>query len=640
MGSSRIHICSKHRRPRRHSSCALVCCSLVAGVTLLSGCFPGGPPRTPRPRLPEATLRDTPAILRGTVGAETLLRGEEFLLVSGYGLVVGLNGTGSADIPPSVRAILEREMTRRGVGREGRGLEAVSPSQLLSDLNTAVVLAQAAIPPGAPVGTTHDVLVTALPGTATTSLEGGRLWTADMRAGLLRPGAPDTRVIAQARGDIFINPFADPAQDGTDDINRRIGRVLSGAVVTEARQLTLVLDSPSHARARLIVSAINTQFPQAPGDREPTARGVNEELIEITPPQQYRDNLEDFVQLLLAARIQRSFPEEWAHRYATALKEQPEYASELSWRLQSIGKTAIPMMRNLYDSPDILPRLAALRAGAALGDALTTAELMSLAQNGAAAIRVAAIELLGDAGSDPQINLTLRELADDDAIEVRIAAYEALVARADPLLDRRVFFDKFVFDSLPSTKPLIYVTQQDDPRIAVFGDAHINRPTLVFGWSDRLILSADSDQDPLRVYYLDHVSGESTQATVSPDLVEFIEFLAHKQTPESPAPGLNLTYSQVVGALHEIWKNDGMNAQFVAEQDKLAAELLRSITDQAIEERPEFSDDGADEQSSDSDRPTDETQVEEGDPEGQSTDSEPEKPKSYVVPVPRLSKPK
>ncbi|TVQ32660.1 MAG: hypothetical protein EA376_04665 [Phycisphaeraceae bacterium] len=550
------------------------------------------PEQRERASMPDRVVRDMPAILRGTIGAESFLRGTESLLITGYGVVVGLNGTGSADVPASVRSVLEREMSRRGVGRESVGMGWTSPSRMLDDPNTAVVLVQAVVPPGAPAGSRFDVLVTALPGTATTSLEGGRLWTTDMRGGLTLPGGPDTPSLARASGDIFINPFADPASSGEDAINRRSGRVLNGGEVTRSRELILVLDNPSHARARSMVAAINTKFPSdSTVDRGQTAWGLNSEQIEISVPARYSDDTEEFLELLMSTRVDTSFPEEWARRYTQEMRSQPDLATELSWRLQAIGRPAVPFLRDLYDYPEVAPRLAALRAGARLGDALVTPHLKDLATGGPSFLRAIAIELLGDMGPDPMVNLALRELLEVDQLEVRIAAYEALAKRGDPLLDRRRMGNKFTLDTIPAAKPMVYVSQQGEPRIVIFGSGlDVKRPTLASGWSDRLMLASDSPSDEIRVYYLDHRSGRSTRGTIGPEVKDLIRFLSHRQTPENPAPGLDLSYSEVVGALHEIWKDGAINADFVAEQDKLAAELLRSATDPALEERPEFSD--------------------------------------------------
>jgi len=582
-----------------------------------------------RGRQPDAVVRDIPAVLRNTIGAQATVRGLEPILVSGYGLVVGLNGTGSGDVPAAIRAQMEREMGLKGIGREQMGMGWTTPSEMISDPNTAVVLVQASVPPGAPSGSRFDVLVEALPGTATTSLEGGRLYTADLRPGLQLPGGPAMQPVANARGDIFINPFADPARDGEDSIIRTTGRILHGGIVLDRRDLTLILDSPSHARARSIVNAINTKFPQGPQDREPTARGASEDLIHLNVPAQFKDDPEEFLQLLLHTRVDQLFGKDWAVRYARALRSEPAIAEDLSWCLQAIGEAAIPPLRELYDYPEIVPRNAAIRAAARLGDPLVTPHLKEMALSGPESTRTMAIELLGDMPPDPSVNIALRELLSARAIDVRVIAYEALARRYDPTMSSRAVAGKFRLDTLDADDGLIYISQQAEPRVVLLGDdLRISRPTFVSGWDDRLMLSAESETDELRIYYRDYKSEQVVTAPVPTDLPRFIEFLAHTPTPEDPSPGLGLSYSQVVGALHELWKADAFDAMFVAEQDKAAAELIRALTPTDVGERPEFGGPGIVE----SDEPDDATAPAQG------QTAQPTSKPTYVVPIPPKEK--
>ncbi|MEC9373824.1 MAG: hypothetical protein VYC34_08270, partial [Planctomycetota bacterium] len=225
----------------------------------------------------------------------------------------------------------------------------------------------------------------------------------------------------------------------------------------------------------------------------------------------------------------------------------------------------------------------------------------------------------------------------------------------DPLLERTNIEGKFLLDEAPAQDPMIYVSQSGLPKIVVFGAGlSIGRPTLVTGWSDRLMLTADAPTDPLRVYYLDHRTQQATQAEVNAELSEFIEFLAHEQTPEQPSPGLNLTYSEVVGALHEIWKEDGFKAGFVAEQDRLAAELINSVREIMVAERPELLPedeeeaeetgifDAAPTPSLPGQRPelSPETPAAASDEDSEATDEEEPKKRRYVVPLRKSEPPK
>jgi len=525
---------------------------------------------------------------------------------------------------------MEKEMAARGVGQISRGFGEMTPNQLLNDPNTTVVLVRAAIPPGAPEGTRFDVFVQTLPGASATSLEGGRLWTTDLFRGNFTPGGPTSMTIAHASGQIFINPFTDPAKSEIDAVSRTSGRILNGGVDIKPLDLLLVLDNPSHARARSIVSAINAKFPQDPGDRHAIAMGRSEEIIQLYVPKRYQDDTPRFVQLLMHTRLEQLYPQEYALRYARALREQPELAESLMWSLQAVGKPALPELRRLYDYSELAPRLAALEAGAGLEDPLVEPHLIELAKNGPAVVRTHAIELLGKLKPDPSTNIAIRSFLDSEEMDVRIAAYESLRERFDPAIIRTYVEDKFILDSVPFGDPMIYVTQQGRPRIVVFGkDLELNRPALVTAWDDRLMFNADSPTDDLRVYYRDFKTNKVTTAKVKVALPKVVELLAHKSTPEAPAPGLDLTYSEVVGALHEIWKANGFPGAFVAEQDRLMADLYRSTQTLAADERPETDND-----SSVNLNPTPTLTII---PTGAQSDV-PAAPRSYVVPLKKPAK--
>lgn len=576
---------------RRNLSHALwtgfaVLCAALAAV----GCAPKAQQRATAEARP-LVVRDVPDILRGIVGSETTLRGGDPQIVSGIGIVVGLNGTGSSDVPDAVRIWLEREMTLRGVGQGTLGMGSVSPNDLINDPNTAVVEVYASISPGAPAGSRFDVLVRALQGTSTTSLEGGKLWTTE-----LRPGRPDVsglsaRSMAEAGGPIYINPFVDPASTDVSGIDRRTGRILHGGVMTEPLELMLVLDNPSHLRARAITSAINTKFPRGPMDRAETAKGRDEESVILSIPSAWSERPQEFIQLLRHTRIDNTFPEVWASRYVQALKDQPSLAMALGWCLQATGPQAIPELRKMYDYAEPIPRLTALRAGARLGDPLTADPLKDLAKSGPMSMRADAMALLAELPSDPTVNSALRELLNADEITSRIAAYEALVERRDPSVQRKAIEGKFNLDVVASTIPMIYVAQSGEPRVAIFGpELRIERPLLVFAWSDRLILTADSPTDPVRIMYKNYRTNEVIRSSVDDRVPKFVEYLGRTDTPEAPGAGIGLSYSEVVGALYELSERQrAIPAAFIGEQDRLQAELLAAAESAIGSPRPELS---------------------------------------------------
>lgn len=603
-------------------------CALLVPALLQTGCNRNKKP-IPKPvvRAPSFSA-DLPASLRGTIGAEARISGIESTLVSGIGFVVGLDGTGGLTIPEQYAAHLEREMGLNGIGignsTANSPIAGKTPSELLRDPNTAAVIVQAAVPPGARDGESFDVFVRAI---NATSLEGGRLWTTDMRIGPPSAfGDRQARILGEARGPIFLNPFAEPGGQ-YDGVTRDIGRVLDGGLVTFPTKVEIVLNNPSHLRARQITSAINSAFPLPPGEREPTARGKDESLILVQIPSAYINDRQHFLDLLAHITIDQSYPEVYARRYAQTLVSQPYLAGDMSLCLEALGERALPFISDLYDHPELLPRLSALRAGAELGDARVVQPLRDIALNADTQFRTDAIALLSKIDRSILVDTTLRELLAEPTLAVRVEAYESLMDRAlqsrrqrisqmvatskhgvtasqsqiealslaylpyDPLrgVSRELVEGKFYLDIVPYGDPLVYITQQNEPRIVLFGEnLALRKPLLATAWSDRLMLTADSVTDPVRLYYRDESTRQvSTMSEAPENLPALIDLLAHTPTPEDPRPGLGFSYAQVVGALYQISNDRGIEAAFTTEQDRLVADLLSTVQTDDIAIRPE-----------------------------------------------------
>lgn len=586
----------------------------------------------PKARITSPTVvRDMPSQLRGTIGAEARIVGNSPTLVSGIGFMVGLDGTGGLTMPEQYAAHLEREMGRSGVTVANNNpqspLYGKSPRQLLRDPNTAAVIIQAAIPPGSSPGDSFDVYVRAI---NATSLEGGKLWTTELRI-----GPPSTyndqqaHILGRAKGPIFLNPFVEPGVE-TSGVSRNIGRILDGGFVTAGTEIQVILDNPSHQRVRQMVSAINSAFPAQPIDRQQTARGVDESIFFIKIPHQYKDRREDFLELVSHLTIDQSFPEVYAQRYARAIETDSYLANDMSWCLEALGQRALPEIRKLYDYPEAAPRLAALRAGAGLRDPKCIPALSDIAINGPENLRTDAITLLARIEDSLVPDKVLRGLLESDRLNIRVEAYEGLMARAisarrrqltrglnnqgrasagsgaldqqldvlarvqlppDPIrgVSRKLVAGKFFLDTVPFGEPLIYITQHGEPRIVLFGaNQRFQTPLLATAWFDKLMLASDTQGDPIRLYYRDEKKRRTYTHSDAPDeLPEFVEFLATEPTPGSVSRGLGLSYSQVVGALYEVYQDLGISVGFTTEQDQLLSDLLASAEQPDIEIRPE-----------------------------------------------------
>lgn len=590
--------------------------ALVAamGVVAPLGCSDDKPP--PQLTTPELTPNPLPRYLRGTVLYEAQLQGYGRTLVQGFGIVVGLDGTGSADTPLPVRAYLEREGAKMLPDPKIDSERPLTMSGILADRNTAAVLVQAVVPPGAVKGTRFDVIVSAVPGSSTTSLEGGRLWTSNLSSGF-SGAVQGVKPIAQAHGDLFINPFSTdrrgdldegvdwglPEEVGAEEfddptsagvvVDRRVARILNGGVLTDDMPLILQLRTASYSRARAIIDAINARFPQEPTQTRPTADSMpgrsDEQIVITVPPSRHRDT-DVFVETMLHTQIFQGGVEPRANQLARWVVENPVDAVPVTWCWVALGELAINGFSHLYTHADAIPRLAALNAGARLGDARVVPYLVEMAEDKGSTLRVDAISRLSEMPGSPRINLALRELIDDEQFDVRVAAFNGLFKQRDPLV-RRVTLDprqEFEVYTVPSERPMVYATLQNRPQIVVFGsDVGLADRVLVRALSDRLQLVKHGPDQPLRARYRAPGASEAVEYEPPETMVGFVSFLGARPSQYSLDAALGLSYGETVRVLYEAYVQQGLDTVFVPERNTLIEAVVNSIRNEVPEERPE-----------------------------------------------------
>ena len=169
----------------------------------------------------------------------------------GYGLVVGLAGTGD-----DIENGFTKETLANMLSRQGLGMKEDSRNDLSSD-NVASVMISAELPPFAKVGSRIDVIVSSI-GDAD-SLRGGTLLMTPLK------GA-DGRVYAVAQGAVSIGGFA--AGGGSASVLKNhptVGRITNGAFVEREleynfenrKSLSINLYRPDFTTATGVARAIN-----------------------------------------------------------------------------------------------------------------------------------------------------------------------------------------------------------------------------------------------------------------------------------------------------------------------------------------------------------------------------------------------
>ena len=169
----------------------------------------------------------------------------------GYGLIVGLNGTGDSDQTRFPVQSLVNVLERMGV--------TVNRSELTVK-NVAAVMVTATLPPFAKQGSKLDVLVSSLGDSK--SLAGGTLLMTPLK------GA-DNQIYAVAQGGVLTNSFSYGGQAASAQKNHpTAGRIPAGAlierelpnVLADKSQLRLNLNQPDFTTASRMASVINDRF--------------------------------------------------------------------------------------------------------------------------------------------------------------------------------------------------------------------------------------------------------------------------------------------------------------------------------------------------------------------------------------------
>lgn len=190
----------------------------------------------------------------------------------GYGLVVGLDGTGdqTSQTPFTVQTITSMLM-QMGIN--------LPPGTNLRLRNVAAVMVTASLPPFAQPGQVIDVTVSSM-GNAR-SLRGGTLLMTPLK------GA-DGQVYGMAQGNLLVGGFGAAASGSQVQVNHlSVGRITGGATVERAvpvalgqnNVIQLELNSTDFSNTKRIVDAINGRF--GPG----TAAALDARAIQVRTPE-------------------------------------------------------------------------------------------------------------------------------------------------------------------------------------------------------------------------------------------------------------------------------------------------------------------------------------------------------------------
>lgn len=229
---------------------------------------------------------DTEAARVKDIASVKGVRGNQLI---GYGLIVGLNGTGDKDKTEFTVQSLASMLARMGIGVDAEEIRVK---------NVAAVMVTADLPPFSRTGSTLDAIVSSI-GDAT-SLEGGTLVMTPLFAA-------DGEVYAIAQGAISVGGFAAAGGAGSSVQKNHptVGRLANGATIE--RELEFAIDEQGiflvaladadFTTAMRMTKAINGHF------GAPVATADDPGTVRVTLPENYRERVVLFMAELESVEV-------------------------------------------------------------------------------------------------------------------------------------------------------------------------------------------------------------------------------------------------------------------------------------------------------------------------------------------------
>jgi hypothetical protein len=553
----------------------------VASVFLFSGCgdgflqfdwFTEQQKTVPDESLAGETIPfEESAAFKGTLAEKSWFDGTAPLRVRGFGVVMGLGKNGSTRCPTETRRRLVQDMYRLHREQFSRSESGISPEALIADPDTAVVEVEGLIPPGARKGSTFDISVSALPGTETKTLVGGRLLFCELERfrAVNETTALRGKRMAVAAGPVFTNPFKNDDQ-GELVSSTRVGVVMGGGRTLSDRPVALVVTPPSYQVARSIEERINARFdgPDKIGD------AVSPTLVSVIVPSNYKDRPAHFLHVLRHLSLgggRAAIDRQIAALAKEMVANDPPF-DELRLALEAVGRDAVPTVKKLYTHSDDDVSYHAAIAGLRLEDELAVEVIGAHAENRGSPYRLEAIRELGFAKNVRRGAYPLRRLLNEEDPRIQVAAYESLVMRNDYSLDSvRVGRDNFILDVVRTKNPgCVYAKRYGQQRIALFGEGMSCRPPLFLALpDDSLTINANERDRRLKVIRRTPTRSAASPAVAAPfEISGLLDLLGSdaEVTDQGKVQGLGVDYSRVVRTLAELCETGDLPARFVLER--------------------------------------------------------------------------
>lgn len=400
--------------------------------------------------------------------------------IEGVALVKGLQGTGADEPPSTYQQILLMDMQRDVEQKR------TAKSQIAS-MDTAIVLMETIVPPGARKGDRLDVGVKLLPTSEATSIQNGYVENAElyqyMAADIIRRGYK----LGVVNGFVTIDP---DLVEKKSPIAYKQGKIIGGAVVSRSRPIWLELkeNERSAGVAQRLADVINSRFSYTrvgyAGKKKVAEAKAGAARINLEVPEEYRENVVRYVNIIGAISFYET--EDELNERVDRLSQQllnPETSEFASIQLEAIGSNnakVVDAIRRGLASPN-----DAVRFNSAITSAyfniqadreLTGKVLAEFARNNST-YRPAALATLGVCMKTSfSVDSELRDLLADNNIETRYGAFRALWTRDpyDYMIQGENMRNQFSYHCLNcGGSPYIHIAQSVRPEIVLFNSNQI-----------------------------------------------------------------------------------------------------------------------------------------------------------------------
>jgi hypothetical protein len=454
---------------------------LLAAVPLvLTGCFLQDF-TVARPQIEDPPADPNAVLTIGDVAAE--FDNATDMVVSGAGIVTGLDGTGGSTPPCDARTMVFERLKRA---------KEENPAGIIDSPDNAIVIVTGVVRPGARRDDLVDVVVTLPDGSKVKSLRGGVLQPtplstfasqSEVRDYLQKNDFNTTtetnrllrgHEVVLSRGPIqaALNGTGDAAADSDQPLKR--GFVWKGGKLLDGRAMYLILktDQQRFRVAEQVATRLNETFHAGESAGTKVAAARHKDQVAVAVPARYRLNRPHYMRVVWAVPLA---PPADPVRYVRELEDKlhkPETAMAAAIKLEALGAPAVPTLKSAMTSEYPLVRFAAAEALAYLGNTAAAEPLARVAVEHPA---LQAYALTGLAALDDALGMSkLEELLGAKEPELRYGAFRAL-REIDPSNEsvRGLWANRaFVIHEVPTPgTSLVHLLSGGRAEVVLFGDS-------------------------------------------------------------------------------------------------------------------------------------------------------------------------